>query len=144
MAKTENKDLNVVDVQEQMKAMLEAAKLEAERMVNEARKSAAAIMAAADAEKAEEKAKKDEAARKKAEEAARQEEYVEVFLFKDTNKYKDDVFVSVNGENCVIKRGERVKIKRKFAEVLDHSAHQDYETSKLIEQATQTKKLADL
>ena len=72
------------------------------------------------------------------------EEYVEVKLFKDNDKYKDDVFVAVNGENCVIKRGERVKIKRKFAEVLDHSEHQDYETSKLIEAATQTKKLGDL
>ena len=60
-------------------------------------------------------------------------ELVEVKLFKDNNKYKDDVFVSVNGENCVIKRGEKVKIKRKFAEVLDNSDLQDYETSKLIE-----------
>ena len=59
---------------------------------------------------------------------------MEVKLFKDNNKYKDDVFVAVNGENCVIKRGERVKIKRKFAEVLDLSDRQDYETSKLIEQ----------
>ena len=71
-------------------------------------------------------------------------ELVPFEAFKDNDKYKDDVFVSVNGENCVIKRGERVKIKRKFAEVLDHSEHQDYETSKLIEQATRTKKLADL
>ena len=73
-------------------------------------------------------------------------EYVEVKLFKDNDKYKDDVFVAVNGENCVIKRGERVKIKRKFAEVLDHSEHQDYETSKLVEQAVAnaTQKLADI
>ena len=52
--------------------------------------------------------------------------------------YKDDVFVSVNGENCVIKRGERVKIKRKFAEILDNSEHQDYETAQLIEQKSLT------
>ena len=58
---------------------------------------------------------------------------MEVKLFKDNTKYKDDVFVSVNGENCVIKRGERVKVKRKFANVLDMSDMQDYETSKLIE-----------
>ncbi|MBE7025047.1 MAG: hypothetical protein E7408_03215 [Ruminococcaceae bacterium] len=60
-------------------------------------------------------------------------ELVEVKLFKDNNKYKDDVFVAVNGENCVIKRGEKVQIKRKFAEVLENSDLQDYETSKLIE-----------
>ena len=35
--------------------------------------------------------------------------------------------------NCVIKRGEKVLVKRKFAEVLDNSDLQDYETSKLIE-----------
>ena len=38
-----------------------------------------------------------------------------------------------NGETIAIKRGERVKIKRKFAEILDHSEHQDYETAVLIE-----------
>lgn len=73
------------------------------------------------------------------------EEYVEVKLFKDNDKYKDDVYVAVNGENCVIKRGERVKIKRKFAEVLDNSEHQDYETSIMIETAlARDKKLADM
>ena len=144
MAKNENKEVNIQDVQAQVQALLEQAKAEAERLVNEARKSADAILTAAEAEKAEAQAKKDAEASAAAARAAEMEEYVEVYLFKDNNKYKDDVFVSVNGENCVIKRGEKVKIKRKFAEVLEHSAHQDYETSKLIEQATQTKKLADL
>ena len=69
-------------------------------------------------------------------EEAQGEKMVPIPLFKDNEKYKDDVFVAVNGENCVIKRGERVQIKRKFAEVLDHSEHQDYETSLLIEQKT--------
>ena len=49
------------------------------------------------------------------------EEYVEVFLFKDNRDYKDDVFLSVNGENCVVKRGVPVKIKRKFDLVLKES-----------------------
>lgn len=133
---SKKEEMNIVDVQEQIAKMLaeaEAAKAEAMKLVEEAR-------AAAGAKSAEEEAK----AKKAAEHAAYMEEYVEVKLFKDNDKYKDDVFVAVNGENCVIKRGERVKIKRKFAEVLDHSEHQDYETSKLIEQATKTKKLGDL
>ena len=67
------------------------------------------------------------------EDRAKGEELVEIKLFKDTGKYKDDVFVAVNGESIAIKRGERVRIKRKFAEVLDNSEHQDYETSRLIE-----------
>ena len=53
------------------------------------------------------------------------EEYVTVKLFKDSNKYKDDVYVSVNGQNCVIQRGKEVKIKRKFANVLEQSLKQD-------------------
>lgn len=87
---------------------------------------------------AEEKAKAAEAeAQAKAQreqDAARMEELVEIKLFKDNGKYKDDVFVSVNGETIAIKRGERVKIKRKFAEVLEHSDHQDQETARLIEE----------
>ena len=133
MATKKNEELNVADVQAQIAEMLEAAKNEAQKIMDEARK-------AADMKSAEEERKAKEAAEK----AAYMEEYVEVKLFKDNDKYKDDVYVAVNGENCVIKRGERVRIKRKFAEVLDHSEHQDYETSKLIEAVTQTKKLADL
>lgn len=133
MATKKNEELNVADVQAQIAEMLEAAKNEAQKIMDEARK-------AADMKSAEEERKAKEAAEK----AAYMEEYVEVKLFKDNDKYKDDVYVAVNGENCVIKRGERVHIKRKFAEVLDHSEHQDYETSKLIEAVTQTKKLADL
>ena len=32
-------------------------------------------------------------------------EYVSVKLFKDQDKYKEDVYVAVNGQNCIIKRG---------------------------------------
>jgi len=53
------------------------------------------------------------------------DEYVEIKLFRDNERYKDDVFVSVNGQNCLIKRGEWVKVKRKFALVIDQSELQD-------------------
>lgn len=65
--------------------------------------------------------------------AKEEEEYVWVKLFKDNGKYKDDVFVSCNGENCVIKRGVRVRVKKCFAEILDNSEHQDYETSVMMD-----------
>lgn len=61
------------------------------------------------------------------------EEYVQVQLFKDGKDYKDDVFVSVNGENCVIKRGHPVKIKRKFALVLEQSQAQDVRAAEYAE-----------
>ena len=60
-------------------------------------------------------------------------EYVSVKLFKDNDRYKDDVYVAVNGQNCIIKRGEWVKIKRKFALVLDASEIQDMKTAEFIE-----------
>ena len=61
------------------------------------------------------------------------DEYISVKLFKDNDRYRDDVYVAVNGQNCVIKRGEWVKIKRKFALVLDASEIQDMKTAEFIE-----------
>ena len=62
----------------------------------------------------------------------RGEELVEVKLFKDNDRYKDDVFVGCNGETIAIQRGVKVHIKRKFAEILEHSELQDFETTELI------------
>ena len=100
--------------------MLAQAKAEAEKIVEDA-KTAAQPKVAGMTE--EEKAEYDK----------RMDELVEVKLFKDNNKYKEPVFVGVNGETIAIERGVRVEIKRKFAEVLDNSDNQDYETSMLIE-----------
>lgn len=61
------------------------------------------------------------------------EEYIAIKLFKDNDRYKDDVYVAINGKNCVIKRGEWVKIKRKFALVLDQSEIQDSKAAALKE-----------
>ena len=129
---TENPtEMTPAELQAQIAKMLEQAKEDAQRIVEEARA-----------------ATKDEmSAEEKAEREKRKEywnELVEVKLFKDNNKYKDDVFVSVNGENCLIKRGERVKIKRKFAEVLEQSDMQDAQTARLIESAMEVKKVADM
>ena len=117
---TKAESINLADITSQVEAMLAKAREEAEKIVADAKASVKGEMT-------EEQKKANE------KEKAYYNELVEVKLFKDNNKYKDDVFVSVNGENCVIKRGEKVMIKRKFAEVLDCSDLQDYETSKLIE-----------
>lgn len=68
-------------------------------------------------------------------EIKRCEEYVEVKLFKDNEKYTDDVYVAVGGENCMIKRGVNVKIKRKFYLALCQSEEQDMIAAKLMEEA---------
>ena len=117
---TPDNSIDLADVKAQVEAMLEAAKAEAAKIVAEAKASVGGELTEEEKKAAEER-------------KAYWEELVEVKLFKDNNKYKDDVYVSVNGENCVIKRGERVKVKRKFADVLDKSDMQDYETSLLIE-----------
>lgn len=52
-------------------------------------------------------------------------ELVEVRLFKDNDKYKDDVFVAVNGVGMMVPRGKDVKIARKYAIALKNSEAQD-------------------
>ncbi len=51
-------------------------------------------------------------------------EKVTVKLFKDTGRYKDDVFVAVNGVGMLVPRGVEVEIPRKYAEVLLNSEKQ--------------------
>ena len=106
---------------EAMKAqMLADAKAEAEKIVAEAKASV--------------KGKKTDA-QKKADEKEKEHynELVEIELFKDNGKYKDDVFVAVNGVGCIIPRGVKVKVKRKYALAIEDSMKQDRKTSDFIE-----------
>lgn len=52
-------------------------------------------------------------------------ELVSVKLFKDNDKYKDDVFVAVNGVGMIVPRGKEVKIPRKYALAIEQSERQD-------------------
>lgn len=117
----DNSAVNLADVKAQIEAMLAQAKEEAAKIVAEAKASVDNGMS-------------EERKRFLEESLARGEELVEVKLFKDNNKYKDDVFVSVNDETCQIQRGKKVMVKRKFAEVLGQSHQQDLETCELIGQ----------
>lgn len=73
------------------------------------------------------------------------DELVEVFLPR-RGVDEQDLFVGVNGENVRIKRGARVKIKRKFADVIDEAERLEEAAYKTIEraQAASKKALADL
>ncbi len=66
---------------------------------------------------------------------------VRIKLFKDNDRYKSDVFVSVNGRNYQIKRGVEMEVPAEVAEVLDHSQTQDEITARRIEQASEQAKL---
>lgn len=61
------------------------------------------------------------------------EELVAIRLFKDNERYKDDVFVAVNGRSFQIKRGETVMVPRYVADVLEQSMDQDAATAKLMD-----------
>ena len=113
--------------------MMAAFNAKMEAMLAEASKKAEEMVKAAEARVAELENSKKNVSEETAKANAELEEYVEVKLFKDNDKYKDDVFVAVNGETCRIKRGVKVKIKKKFALVLEQSDIQDYETSKLMD-----------
>lgn len=58
---------------------------------------------------------------------------VEYEAFYDGDKYKDDIFVCVNGRTMQIKRGEKVKIPPAFAEVLEHSTLADRQTARMTD-----------
>lgn len=120
MANDKKESINLADVKKQVEEMLAQAREEAAKIVAEAKASVGDELT-------------EEQKKAKAEREAYWNELVPVRLFKDNNKYKDDVFVAVNGETCQIQRGVEVMVKRKFADVLEKSLSQDFETNMLME-----------
>lgn len=59
---------------------------------------------------------------------------VKIQLFKDSKRYKDDVFVGVNGKPYKIQRGKAVEVPAAVAEVLEHSMSQDTAAAEYMEQ----------
>ena len=57
---------------------------------------------------------------------------MKIKLFKDNSRYKEDLFVSVNGVNYKIRRGVEVEGPPEVAEVLEHSQMQDERTAARI------------
>ena len=61
------------------------------------------------------------------------EELVTIRLFKDNERYRDDVFVSVNGRTFQIKRGVEVQVPRYVQEVLENSMSQDLVAAAMVD-----------
>lgn len=57
---------------------------------------------------------------------------MKIKLFKDNSRYKEDLFVSVNGVNYKIRRGVEVEVPPEVAEVLERSQMQDERTAARI------------
>lgn len=70
-----------------------------------------------------------------AEAVAAGEELVEYFAPFLPGENRQDIFVAVNGESLVIKRGVKVKIKRKFYEVLMNAQAQERSAYQAMENA---------
>ena len=66
-------------------------------------------------------------------------EEVEIMLHKDDGKYKDDVVVILNGTAMVVPRGKKVKIKRKYANIIEQSLGQRAIVSARIEALSENK-----
>lgn len=69
-------------------------------------------------------------------------ELEEVYLFEDNDKYRDDVFVAVNGKRFQIKRGVTVKVPRYVKEVLDNSKKQDKAAKDYMEKKEKSYEIA--
>lgn len=120
--KKENTDVSVLSDAEEANRILEEARKEAEKIIAEAK----------------EQAKKESKSALKSSDTSNDsgDDLVTVHLQKDNGRYKEDVFIAVNGERIQVQRGKPVKIKRKFAEVLEQSIDQDNHTAELIEKET--------
>lgn len=117
--KTDEKvEMTAVDELEALKAaIIEEARNESKKIIKAAKAEAREISKAAD--------RKDEKPYQETEaEIAAANELVEVRLFKDKDRYKDDVLVIVNGQSYLIKRGVTAKIPRKVYDVLQCSEAQ--------------------
>ncbi|MCC8122766.1 MAG: hypothetical protein LIO58_04425 [Oscillospiraceae bacterium] len=74
------------------------------------------------------------AAKTAAEKTAGAENLVSMRLFRDNARYKDDVFVAVNGKGWLIQRGVDVEVPDYVAEVLTQSMEQDTSAAQLMQQ----------
>lgn len=135
------KESKKTELENQEKTALSAEEMQAlfAELQAEARREAAAIIDEAKAAAAEivDAAKRTAApaaaAKEDTETKAWLNEKVKIKLFKDNGKYKDDAFVSCNGESYAIKRGAEVEVPRKIALILDQSYSQDIETTEMME-----------
>ena len=62
---------------------------------------------------------------------------MKIKLFKDNSRYKEDLFVSVNGVNYKIRRGVEVEVPPEVAEVLEHAQMQETELFERVHEMQQ-------
>lgn len=128
------------DVEALKKEILESIKAvataEADKIIADAKAKAQEIMASG--VQANVPAQKKMTAKQAAQNAAeRMNELVEVKLIWDGDKYKDDVFVSVNDKTYLIKRGVFVKVPRCVALQIEENRRQELIAIRLADDLAQ-------
>lgn len=104
-----------------------------EELLEEAKAQAAAILEEAEKQAAEKLKEAEKAAKPARNEARAQPELVSIRLFKDTERYKDDLKVAINGKNWVIQRGVTVMVPDYVAQFIEQSLKQDLDTAMMLE-----------
>lgn len=125
------------------KTILEAANAEAAKIVKDGTEAAEKIKAEAEAAAAQAHSGETETTEKKDDPMEELVDYIAPLI---VGKEDQTIFVQVNGENIRIQRGKKVRIKRKFKEVLDQSAEQEMAAYAYMEkvQRDSAKAAADL
>ena len=73
-----------------------------------------------------------------------EKEFVRVKLFKDDYRYRDDLYVAINGKNWYIKRGKEVTLPKYVADFIEHTMAEEARIWEKVEQEENDfKKLTD-
>jgi hypothetical protein len=73
-----------------------------------------------------------------------EKEYVKVKLFKDDYRYKNDLYVAINGKNWYIKRGKEVTLPKYVADFIENAMTEEARIWERVEQEEdEFKKLTD-
>lgn len=128
---------------DEAKTILDAANTEAAKIVKDGTKAAEKIKAEAEAAAMQVHSGETESTEKKDDPMEELVDYIAPLI---VGKEDQTIFVQVNGENIRIQRGKKVRIKRKFKEVLDQSAEQEMAAYAFMEkvQRDSAKAAADL
>lgn len=113
---------------------------EVQKILEMAKEEAAEIVAGA--KKAKEEDIPVETTAQKAE-RERMKEMVEIKLFKDNDRYQDDLFVGYNGTGYIVKRGIPVKVPRAVAQIISDSETQQDAAVSMITELTEDFKTKD-
>lgn len=73
-----------------------------------------------------------------------EKEFVKIKLFKDDYRYKNDLYVAINGRDWLIKRGKEVTVPKYLADFIERQMHEEARIWEKVEQEeADFKKLTD-